>query len=131
MAIKYVDVDSYPALREYVAHPGGGHGLFKLTMGELRDIEQAGRLGKHVRDRISLSLRQHGLGHLPVELPNDQSEEVRIYLLGSEISQAIDAVLRPSSTGDTLLRNLSRPGASKKLSEVRTALEELIETLDD
>jgi len=116
-------------MREVVQSQYGG--LAVTSMQQLRDLGNAGRLGKHVRDRISQSLKDHGLGHLPAELPNDQSAEVRIYVTASAIGQVIEAVLRPSESGDVRLRNVGSEDAVKKLSDVRAQLEEIIETIDE
>lgn len=122
-------VSSYAEMREVVQSQHGG--LAVTSMQQLRDLGNAGRLGKHVRDRISQSLQDHGLGHLPAELPNDQSAEVRVYVTASAIGQVIEAVLRPSQSGDARLRNVGSEDVVKKLSEVRAQLEEIIETIDE
>ncbi len=64
----------------------------------------------HVRNAISRSLESHGLGHLPQELPPNQEDPVRLYLLDSPIADVIKAVLIPSDRGDETLCSI---GASE------------------
>lgn len=118
---------TYEDLREKVVENGG---IDQVAMGTLRDIESAGRLGKIVRDRIRTNLHRHHLGHLPVELPNDQSDVVRIYDVQSPLGAVITAVISPSDSGDRLLRGLSGKDAQKKLSHLRALLDEAIEIVD-
>lgn len=120
-------MQSYEELREAVTENGGVH---RVAMGTLRDIEAAGRLGKIVRDRIHINLQHRNLGHLPVELPNDQAQEVRIYDTQSPLGAVVAAVLNPSESGDRLLRGLSSKEAQKKLSDLRALLDEAIEIIE-
>jgi hypothetical protein len=120
-------VRTYEDLRETVLGKGG---LLRVPMGDLRDIEKAGRLGKIVRDRIHTNLQHQQLGHLPVDLPNDQDDVVRIYDTRGPLGAVVAAVLNPSQAGDKLLRELSSKGAEKKLSDLRALLDEAVEILD-
>lgn len=52
-------------------------GVYTTTMDKLRDAEGAGKLGVHIRTNISKSLAGIGLGHIPIELPSNQHEQVR------------------------------------------------------
>lgn len=108
--------DSYEELREAVAANGG---LDTIDMGTLRDVQGAGRLGVHVRDAITRSLESHGLGHFPLELPANQYDEVRLYLLGSPIADIVKAVLSPSMKGDESLRTVASSEAQEQLRQVR------------
>jgi hypothetical protein len=108
--------NSYQALRKSVIQ---NRGLYTIDMGTLRDIEGAGRLGVHVRDAITRSLESYGLGHLPGTLPANQSDEVRLYRLGSSIADIVKAVLSPSSEGDDVLRFVSSSEAEAVLRQVR------------
>jgi len=121
-------INTYDDLREVVLQ---NKGLHKVSMGVLRDIEDAGRLGKIVRDRIHTNLGNHRLGHLPVDLPNDQNDLIRIYDKGSDLSSLIEAVLHPSDAGDKALKSLGGRSASKKLADLRLHLEEAIELIDN
>ncbi|HLU33478.1 MAG TPA: hypothetical protein VKZ74_05590 [Natronosporangium sp.] len=118
----------YEELYDAVTRAGG---LLPVTMGTLRDIENAGRLGKIVRDRISTNLRHHRLRHLPLELPNDQNDVVRVYADSGTLAAVVDAVLRPSEQGDRLLKELATKGSKKKLNDLRVLLEEAIEILEE
>ncbi|MGL5823422.1 MAG: hypothetical protein ACRCYU_00940 [Nocardioides sp.] len=94
-------------------------GLVLTTMEELRDAHGVGKLGVHVRAAIHERLAGQGLGHLPYELPSYQHEEVRIYRLGSQIAKVVNAVIRPSATGDDILRQSVGTDAQKTLAQVR------------
>jgi hypothetical protein len=109
-------VDSYEELRNSVT---ANYGLRKITMGTLKKIDGAGRLGVHVRTAISRTLESHGLGHLPRELPPNQEDVVRLYLLGSPIADLIKAVLTPSDRGDETLRAVGGSEAEEQLRQIR------------
>ena len=94
-------------------------GLYKITMEILKKIEGAGRLGVHVRQSISRSLESHGIGHLPRELPPNQEDAVRLYLLGSPIADVVQAVLSPSDRGDETLRSIGSSEAQEQLRQIR------------
>jgi hypothetical protein len=125
--MKIVQVHSYDELSDHVAE---NQGLLKVQMSLLRDLEGAGRLGKLIRDKIHGNLLAAQMGHLPVELPNDQWDYVRIYRRDFPIGNVIEAILNPNDAGDKLLRNLSGKEAEKKLSELRVLLEEATELID-
>ncbi|GAA1225732.1 hypothetical protein GCM10009665_15260 [Kitasatospora nipponensis] len=108
--------DNYDELRESVT---ANDGLYTIDMGTLRDIQRAGRLGIHVRDAISRSLQSHGMGHIPGELPGNQYDEVRLYLLGSPIGDIVKAVLSPSNKGDDALRAVNASEAQDQLRRIR------------
>jgi hypothetical protein len=88
-------------------------------MDTLKKIDGAGRLGVHVRTAISKTLESHGLGHLPRELPPNQEDPVRLYLLGSPIADVIKAVLGPSDRGDETLRSIGTSEAQEQLRQIR------------
>jgi hypothetical protein len=109
-------MDSYEELRAAVA---ANDGLQKTTMDTLKKIDGAGRLGVHVRTAISRTLESHGLGHLPQELPPNQEDVVRLYLLGSPVADLIKAVLAPSDRGDETLRAIGNSEAEEQLRQIR------------
>jgi hypothetical protein len=110
-----VDVN-YEGLRESLT---ANSGLRTVAMGTLRDIEGAGRLGVQVRETISRSLESHGMGHFPGELPSNQHDHVRLYLLGSPIADVVKAVLGPTLKGDDALRGIGDSGAQEQLRQIR------------
>ena len=57
-------------------------GVCVFTMGMLRDVHQAGKLGSTVVQNISKSLNDLGLGHSPTELFTDQWKSVIVYRRG-------------------------------------------------
>lgn len=107
---------SYEDLRKAVANDGGLH---TTTMDVFKDLEGAGRLGVNVRARISRELASHGMGHFPADLPANQWETVRLYLLGSPIADVVAAVRRPGEKGDEILRSVASSDAQEKLRQIR------------
>lgn len=107
---------SYQELRTTVAADGGLH---VATMGVLRDIQGAGRLGSRVLGAISKQLASHGMGHIPKELPGNQDSPVRLYLLGTPIADTVDAVHNPSPKGDAILRDVGNVEARDQLRQIR------------
>ena len=105
--------------RELAAAVQNAGGLLVCTMERLRDVYEAGRLGPHVRAGISDKLAQHGLGHLPEELPSYQHEEVRVYGRGTRTGKLIEAVLKPSARGDELLVDSADADANETLQRIR------------
>lgn len=89
------------------------------AIGALRD--ELTRAWWDGRDRKSIqdSLANHGLGHLPAELPANQEREVRLYQLGTPIADTINAVLSPSGEGDQVLRQNAGSEAQEVLKRVR------------
>jgi hypothetical protein len=75
------------------------HGLKRVTMGDLRALEGAQRVGKHVLTSIATKLSQLGLGHLPDELPNRQDQPVMLYQVGTPAADAIRAIRLTLITG--------------------------------
>ena len=108
-------MDSYSELRAAVVDAG----VYTTTMETLKRIQDAGRLGIHVRSAISRALASHGIGHLPAELPPNQDDEVRLYLLGTPIADVVSAVLTPSKRGDAMLRSVGSSDAQEKLAMIR------------
>lgn len=109
-------MEKYEDLRNAVA---ANEGLYTTSMDVLKKIDGAGRLGVHVRTSISRSLESHGLGHLPRELPPNQEDSVRLYLLGSPIADVVKAVITPSERGDETLRSISASEAQEQLRRIR------------
>lgn len=74
-----------------------------MTMEELRDAHGAAKLGVNVRDQIMSTLAGMGLGHVPVELPSYQNEQVRVYKKGTPVGDLIDTVLTTGEQNDSKL----------------------------
>lgn len=97
-----------------------GVGIY--AMGVLRDIEGAGKLGVHIRKRISEELRARGLDHIPADLPTNQDDHVRLFKRGSRLHRVVRAVLDPSSEGDSLLRSIENDEAREKIEQIERIL---------
>jgi hypothetical protein len=109
--------ESYQKLRAQVEADGG---LRVVTMRDLRNVEGVSRIGSQVPGKISQRLGSHGIGHVPALLPNSQNSPVRLYLLGTPIADAIDAVLAPTPRGDEILRAVGDSEAREdRLRQIR------------
>ncbi|WP_369036549.1 hypothetical protein [Streptomyces adonidis] len=109
--------DSYQELRAKVEADGG---LRVVTMRDLRNVEGVSRIGSQVPGKISQQLGSHGMGHIPAELPSDQNSPVRLYVLGTPIADAVDAILEPSPNGDAILRGVGDSEAREdRLRQIR------------
>lgn len=103
-------------LRNLVTENGG---VLTIETEQVRNAYGKDRLGIHVRDNISKALAGMGLGHYPLPLPDRQRDPVRIYKLGSDIADIIDAVLQPSAGHDDELRRATGGDAAQLLARVR------------
>lgn len=63
--------------------------------------------------KANKELQKHGLGHIPSKLPESSIEEVRVYRLGTQIADTVDAVLHPSHGGDEVLRTAGGAAADQ------------------
>ena len=118
---KYADGS---ALRAAVEANGD---LLAVTMEDIRRAHgKYGKLGPHVQTQLAKWLTNEGLGALPETLARYQHEEVRLYRLGTSMSDVIEAVLDPTERGDQELRKYvsSNGTAQSQLDEIRAILEE-------
>ena len=98
---------------------------FTATMGDLRDIHGAGKLGQHVASAISKKLAQMGVGHIPAGLPLAQNDQVRLFLHGTPIGTLISMVLTPGEANDSrLLEYVEENGTSH--AEIINQIRDLI-----
>jgi hypothetical protein len=110
----------FEGLRRLVDQAGG---LLRVSMYQLRVAHGAGKLGVRVREEIVQRLEGAGLGFFPgPELPAYQEQDVRIYRRGTAVGSVVDAVLRPSSTGDQLLLESRSDEAANVLKQVRALI---------
>ncbi len=93
--------------------------MVTLSMEQVRDAWDYGRLGVHVRRQVSNDLRGMGIGHYPRKLPEYQHEPVRLYKLGTPVADLIDAVLHPSEDNDAALRQVIAEDAQQILNQVK------------
>lgn len=106
-------------IQELRAEVDKSDGLLKIDMATLKRIKGAGRLGRVVREEISRELEGQGMGHIPADLPPNQEDEVRLYVLGSAIADVVRAVLEPSDRGDEALRAVGNNEAAEIVKQVR------------
>lgn len=111
-----MEIESYEKLADRVESSGS---LLACEMEVLRELHEAGRLGVNVVRGISNKLAQHGLAHIPPELPTSQHEMIRIYKRGTPLARIVEAVLQPSEQGDERLREAANEETAEKLQRVR------------
>ncbi|MDB6146545.1 MAG: hypothetical protein JWO45_209 [Spartobacteria bacterium] len=95
------------------------NGVLTVKMAIVRDAHGAGRLGIHVRKNISDKLASLGVGHFPVELPENQDANVRLYCLGTPVAALIKAVLFPDAANDAKILDVVGGDAEKILIKIR------------
>jgi len=111
--------DYYESFADFGENIDDAGGILLTTMGVLRDVYGADKLGVHIRRAIKDQLKSHGIGTLPEELPTYQHEAVRLFRLGSPIEAVISAVLHPSENGDETLRRTAGSYAQEVLNKIR------------
>lgn len=111
-----------------VAH----YGVYRLSMGTLREIGGFGRLGINVRQVLSGRLAGIGLGHLPAELPSYQDKEVLVFQYGTPAADVIAAVRGDVADGaETALIQLNSSRDVERLREATLKASELLSVLSD
>lgn len=110
------EFDDVAAIRAAVERNGD---LMAVPMWAVRDAYGADRLGRIVRENIAKELASVGLGSLPRTLPTYQEEEVRLYRLGSRVSDLIESVRRPSEQGDQILRDAAANEPAAQVEQIR------------
>ncbi|MFF1263861.1 hypothetical protein ACFVZT_44570 [Streptomyces sp. NPDC058321] len=121
-------VESWEELRDAVDEAGG---VLRAVMWLLRDLEEAGRLGVHVRKSISRRLDGLGLAHLPAEIPSERYDIVTLYKRGTPAAAVVDAVFRDGSSkaAETELRRLNTSQDAETLLAVTEKVQELADLL--
>lgn len=108
------------------------YGVFRLPMGQLREIGGYGRLGTNVRQVLSAKLAGLGLGHLPAELPAYQDKQVLLYLYGTPAAEVIAAVRSDVvEAAETALVQLNSSRDIERMREATLKASELLSVLSD
>ena len=75
-----------------------------FTMLELRNAHGTKKLGSIVAKEISKALARMGLGHVPIDIPGNQENLVRVYKQGTQVADIIQAALSPGKENDDKLK---------------------------
>lgn len=111
------DGATWDELRKAVEDHGG---VVRLYMVDMKELQNAGRLGVNVRTEISRRLAGVGLGHLPAELPPYQENEVVLYQLGTPAADVVEAVRGDNfARAEGALRSLNTKGDAEKLAAIK------------
>ncbi|MEU0726193.1 hypothetical protein [Streptomyces sp. NPDC006140] len=114
------DGKTWDDLRKAVEENGG---VLRIYMASLRELQNAGRLGIHVRNEISRRLAGAGLGHLPDELPPYQENEVVVFQLGTPAADVVEAVRGDNfARAEDALRRLNTKGDAEKIAAIAAIL---------
>lgn len=116
--LNYVeDFQNLEELRDLVTQDANNPSTIEML--SLREAYGAKRLGVHVRKNISKELAGLGLGHYPPSLPDDQTERVRVYKLGSPVANLIGAVLKPTESNDDVIRSSVQGEDTELIEQIR------------
>jgi hypothetical protein len=114
------DGTSWDDLRKAVEDNGG---VLRIYMADLRELQNAGRLGINVRNDISRRLAGIGLGHLPAELPPYQENQIVLFQLGTPAADVVEAVRGDNfARAEQALRRLNTKGDAEKLAAIAAIL---------
>ena len=94
--------ERYETLLKEVKESGG---ILGLSMGRLRDIHGAGKLGNIVVESIAEELKSYGLAHTPTELPTSQWRHVIVYRNGTPAAKLIAALSTVDENSAEVVRN--------------------------
>lgn len=100
-------------------------GVLTIGMKELKDLYGAGRLGTQVRANITLALKYHRLSFLG-ELPNDERDQVRLYIRGTRVGRIIEAVGTSDPRGDRELRAVADSNDKTEMKSMITQLRRVL-----
>lgn len=118
--MSYEDYEDFNELEQEVRSNGD---VMTTSMKALREAAGYKKLGRFVTEEISDNLNQHGLGHFPEILPENQHAPVRIYKKGTQISKMIEAANGIGENYDKQLRE--KTGASAEvIQKIRALLDE-------
>ncbi|MBX6388871.1 MAG: hypothetical protein IRZ08_07700 [Frankia sp.] len=108
------------------------YGIYRLSMGALREIGGYGRLGINVRQILSSKLAGIGLGHLPAELPSYQDRQVLLYQYGTPAADVIAAIRgEVAGPAESALIQLNSSRDIERLREATLKAAELLSILSD
>ena len=110
---------TYEEIKELVT---AGGGLTTVYAASLRDAEGAGRLSPGIMRKISASLANRGLGHVPYDaslLPTGQWALVRVFDRASQVGEVLVAAHEPGQEYDQVLREAVIDDDRNILEQVR------------
>ncbi len=111
---------------ELLAEVESKKGVLTIGMWVLRNMRNAGKLGRHVVAEISAELAKRGLDHMPQELPLNQHELVRIFKKGGNVGKIIEAAHEVNPDADEVLRSYAQIASDS----LRERIEEVIKLAD-
>ncbi len=118
--VSFVDQEE---LKSYVQ----ARGMVVLPMRPIKQVFKVGRLAPGPRAEIKRMLGRLMIGHMPVEIPDDQAQYVRLYDLSTPIGRVIDRVANPAQGDERELMDQLKgdPGAQEREAVHLDALEQI------
>ena len=116
-----MDITTYDDLSQHV---DAEEGILLMSMGDLRDVHGAGKLGSNVVAGIADKLASVGLGHSPASLPTSQWGRALIYRKGSPLARLIEAINEPSDKSIEVLKEVGT--RSSEASDTLRRIRELV-----
>lgn len=114
------------------------NGFTTVTLRELKEVMNVGRLGKNVLADITRWLNRSGVGYFPQWVLEQnpeprQDHELRIYRndRASGLAALVSAVLDPSSDGDKTLAGLTGDSSTQRAEELEERLTRTKAALED
>jgi hypothetical protein len=94
-------------------------GFVLASMGKLRDVHGAGKLGNTVVENIGEQLKASGLGYFPDELPTLQWKSVFVYQLGMPAAGLFEALKGMDENAVETIKKFTNPGDNKDAATIR------------
>lgn len=83
------------------------NGVLTMQLGEVRAALGFGRMGVHVKAQILSALNKEGLKVIPAQLPDRQTEMVRIYDPTSDLGRFLEAATTINPSTDIYLHEFA------------------------
>lgn len=111
-------IKNYDELRAAV---DGNGGVIVETMGTLRDVHGAGKLGVNVVNNIKSKLDSMGIGSSPPELPTEQWKMIILYRKGSVIAKIVESITDINPNTPDILKEFStnNAGAIETINKIK------------
>jgi len=94
-------------------------GVLTVSMGRLRDVHGAGKLGNIVVESIAEQLKSVGLGHAPQELPTSQWKQVLVYQIGTPSARLISAIYAIDEESAETIRKFANAANNTDTATIR------------
>ena len=101
-----------------------------LSLKDLKGVASIGRLGGKIRFLIEQALRRNDIGFFPDPLPTSDTENIRLYRLGTKAAQVMIAATTLGEESDAKLRKFTKGLASSDDSVALEAIQKIRRIVD-